>query len=121
MDTNIFKQRLEDELKTVESELKTVGAQNPKNPADWEGKEVEMDVSIKDELPDKLEEYTTNRSITDTLEVRFNEIRGALERISAGEYGTCEVGGEPIEEDRLDADPAARTCKKHVDTKLPPL
>ena len=34
--------------------------------------------------------------------------------IAAGTYGTCEVSGEQIEEDRLEADPAARTCKAHM-------
>ena len=38
----------------------------------------------------------------------------ALERIEKGTYGICEVGNEEIEEDRLNANPAARTCKAHL-------
>ena len=39
----------------------------------------------------------------------------ALEKIEKGEYGTCEVCAAEIEEDRLEANPSARTCKAHVD------
>ncbi len=116
MNTDHFKSKLEAELKLVEGELKTVGAQNPKNPADWEGKEVEMDVTNNedDELGDKMEEYGENRAINDTLEIRYNNIKRALDKIAKGTYGVCEVGGEKIEEDRLEANPAARTCKDHM-------
>ena len=38
----------------------------------------------------------------------------ALEKIEKGTYGICETGGEKIEEDRLEANPSARTCKAHM-------
>lgn len=116
MDTDHYKQKLEGELKTVEGELKSVGAQNPQNPADWEAKETEIDVTAMqgDELGDKMEEYAQNRAINDQLEIRYNDIKRALDKIATGSYGVCEIGGEPIEEDRLHADPAARTCKAHL-------
>ena len=120
-----FKKKLEEELKTVEAELKTVAVQNPKNPADWASKEREMDVMTPmadpNESADKIEEYNAHRAITGELEVRYNDIKAALQKIAdglpagrQGKYGLCEVSGEPIEEDRLMANPAARTCKKHM-------
>lgn len=117
MDTAHYKEKLETELKLVQGELKTVGVQNPHNPADWEGKEVDMDVTNNedDELGDKMEEYGENRAINDTLEVRYNNIERALGKIAGGTYGVCEIGGEKIEEDRLEANPAARTCKDHME------
>ncbi|MEK7091498.1 MAG: TraR/DksA C4-type zinc finger protein [Patescibacteria group bacterium] len=39
----------------------------------------------------------------------------ALAKIDAGNYGLCEISQEPIELDRLEANPSARTCKKHLD------
>ncbi|MBC7836360.1 TraR/DksA C4-type zinc finger protein [Acetobacteraceae bacterium] len=118
MNTEHFKEKLEAEFKSVETELKSVGTQNPENPADWEAKETKMDTATPmadaNEAADKLEEYTQNRAINDTLEVRYNEIKTALDKISNGQYGVCEIGGEPIEEARLEADPAARTCKAHM-------
>jgi RNA polymerase-binding protein DksA len=38
------------------------------------------------------------------------ELDGALDRISAGTYGTCEVCGGAIPIERLEARPTARTC-----------
>ena len=113
-----FKKKLEGELKTVEGELKGVAAQNPKNPSDWASKEVEMEtmspVADPNEAADKIEEYNAHRAITGELEVRYNDLKVALQKIADGKYGLCEVSGEPIEEDRLEANPAARTCKKHM-------
>ncbi|HVV38804.1 MAG TPA: TraR/DksA C4-type zinc finger protein [Candidatus Paceibacterota bacterium] len=118
MNTAHFKGMLEAELKTVEAELKTVGVQNPHNPADWEAKEVDMDTmpspADENEAADKMEEYGENRAINDTLEIRYNNIKRALGKITDGTYGICEIGGETIEEDRLEANPAARTCKDHM-------
>ena len=49
------------------------------------------------------------------------DIKRALKKIKDDEYGKCELCGEDIEEDRLEANPAARTCKKHMgeEAKLP--
>jgi RNA polymerase-binding transcription factor DksA len=116
MNTEHYRAKLEEELQRVEAELQSVGAQNAQG--DWEGKETELDVmsAVADpnEAADKQEEYVQNRSINDTLEIRYKELKAALERIAAGTYGKCEVSGEPIEEDRLEANPAARTCKAHM-------
>ena len=32
-----------------------------------------------------------------------------------GTYGSCEISGEAIEVERLEANPAARTCKAHIE------
>jgi RNA polymerase-binding transcription factor DksA len=112
-----FKNRLEKELVQVENELGTVGVRNPENPNDWEAKETSLDVmsapADPNEAADKMEEYTSNRAINDTLEVRYNNIKRAIEKIDDGTYGTCEICHQHIEEDRLDANPAARTCTAH--------
>lgn len=38
------------------------------------------------------------------------EVDAALRRLEEGGYGTCEVCGEPIAPERLEARPVARTC-----------
>jgi RNA polymerase-binding transcription factor DksA len=38
------------------------------------------------------------------------EVDAALERLSSGSYGVCEVCGRPIAPARLEARPVARTC-----------
>lgn len=119
MHTEHFKQKLEAELAVVEKELRSIAVQNPHNPKDWEATEREMDVmsaaADSNEAADKQEEYAENRAITDELEVHYNAVKNALKKIEGGTYGACEVSGEPIEEDRLEANPAARTCKAHME------
>lgn len=118
MQWNAYKTQLEAELAAVEKELRSVATQNPKNPQDWEATETKMDVmsAVADpnEAADKQEEYVENRAITDQLEIRYNLIRRALSKMAEGTYGVCEISGEPIEPERLAANPAARTCKKHM-------
>lgn len=116
MDTQKFKAKIEEELSRVEAELQSVGVQDASG--DWEGKETTLEtmspVQDPNEAADKQEEYVTNRAVNDTLEVRYKELKDALARIEAGTYGICEVSGEPIEEERLEANPAARTCTAHM-------
>ena len=111
-----YRLQIETELKKVEAELKTVGRKNPDNPADWEPVPEKMSISPADdnEVADSIEAYEENTGILKQLEIRFNELRVALERIDKGTYGICEIGKEIIETGRLDANPAATTCIKHV-------
>ena len=43
-------------------------------------------------------------------EGHLEEIDAALKRLDAGSYGTCEICGNPIGAERLEARPAARVC-----------
>ena len=61
------------------------------------------------------EEFSQRSATLGELEIRWNNIKDALKRIEEGTYGICEVEGEPIELDRLEANPAAKTCKKHLE------
>lgn len=117
IDTNYFKQKLETELTQVESELSKYGRRNPDNQEDWEGKPADFDTDTADEseAADKIEEYEENTAIVKELEVRYNDIKSALDKIAGGNYGMCEECGAPIEADRLEANQAARTCKQHME------
>lgn len=114
-DTKKYEEKLKKELKLVESELKEVGRKNPSNPKDWEATETEIDSDHADvnDVADNIESYGENQAILSKLEVQYNEIKDALERIKRGTYGKCEVGGEDIPEERLEANPSARNCIKH--------
>ena len=48
-------------------------------------------------------------SILEQLENELAELQAALERVDAGTYGIDEETGEPIDPERLDAFPTART------------
>jgi RNA polymerase-binding transcription factor DksA len=110
-----FKNKLDAELKLVESELKELGWKNPST-GEWEatGGDIDASATENDELADKQEEYEERREEIEPLEARWNEIKLALDKIDEGTFGTCENCGEPIEPDRLEANPAARTCKTHM-------
>ena len=43
----------------------------------------------------------------------LTQVRDALKRIADGTFGTCVVGGEPIEPARLEAVPWTPYCMKH--------
>jgi DnaK suppressor protein len=115
-DTEYFKNRLEKEKALVEEEIKTVGSSDPNNPKDFSATSNDMDIDRADEneLADKMEELEDNKGILDSLEKQLKDINDALDKIGKGTYGVCEISGEPIERERLEANPAARTCMKHV-------
>lgn len=49
-------------------------------------------------------------SILENVEAELADIEHALGRLNDGTYGTCEVCGRQIDDDRLEAMPAARLC-----------
>lgn len=115
MDINLYKKKLEEELATLEKELSSLGTKKTDGMVDWEAKPADLtpDPADETELADSIEEFETNTAILKELEIRYNEVKDALARIEKGTYGVCEVGGEKIEEERLLANPAAKTCLKH--------
>jgi sigma-B regulation protein RsbU (phosphoserine phosphatase) len=50
----------------------------------------------------------------DNLMRLVQEVDSTLERMNKGTYGLCEICNEPIEEERLIADPLIRTCLDHL-------
>lgn len=114
-DTSTYKARLEDEKVRLVTELESIGRRNPSNPSDWEAipQETGLEADPNDRA-DQMEGFEENTAILKDLEIRYNNVLAALTRIEEGTYGICEVSGEEIETERLDADPAAPTCKAHI-------
>ena len=50
LDLKHFKQKLEEELAKLESELKTVGRINPSNPNDWQATPTDMEADAADRV-----------------------------------------------------------------------
>lgn len=115
INTQDLKKKLEDEKVLLESELRSIGRVNPDNPKDWEAKPVDLDLLPSDEndMADGIEELENNTAVLKELEIRYNQVKEALSRIETDTYGKCEISGEAIEEERLEANPAARTCIAH--------
>jgi len=115
IDATTFKTRLAEEKEKLEGELLTIGRRNPSNPNDWEALPPEGDREADpNAAADLIEGYEDNTAILKDLEIRYNDVLAALSRIEEGTYGMCEIGNEEIQEARLNADPAARTCTVHM-------
>lgn len=111
IDIKHFEKKLLSEKNKVEKELATVGRKNPQNREDWEAVQPDLNVPLADrnEVADTLEAYEENKEIVEGLESQLNDINDALEKIKNDTYGICEISGEPIEKERLEANPSART------------
>jgi RNA polymerase-binding transcription factor DksA len=117
INTDYYKSKLEAEMKELVSELQRIGRINPDNPNDWEAVGADLGQphsADSNEEADDVEEYGEHVAIIDQLEIRFNKIREALERIEQGTYGICKVCEKNIEKERLEANPAATTCKADI-------
>jgi phosphoserine phosphatase RsbU/P len=63
---------------------------------------------------ERLEAATMAAPIHEDLSNLLQEVDAALERLSAGTFGLCEVCHDPIEPERLVADPVVRFCLDHL-------
>jgi RNA polymerase-binding transcription factor DksA len=106
---------LEAEKDSVEEELGSHGRRQSET-GDWQGSSVGFEGEAADPLDvgDQIEELATNTALVEELEGRHKDIEDALEKMDNGTYGTCEECGEEIPLDRLEANPAARTCVSHA-------
>ncbi len=116
MDTTHFRHALEAEQKKLEGELDALGVRDAGDAPRWEFRAPALDVQYADdnEAADQAEEANIDAIVFDELVARYRAVYRALERVSAGTYGMCGVCAAPIEGERLEANPAARTCREHL-------
>jgi RNA polymerase-binding transcription factor DksA len=116
-DTAQYQKLLEEEQKTLEAELSDIGTKNPEN-GEWEVTPPAPETgetSDENDVADRFEGFEERSATLMTLQKRLADVRDALGKIESGTFGVCEISGEPIEDDRLTANPAARTCKAHME------
>lgn len=102
MDLNQQRQSLEEELNTLQARAHRIDDHQHERdrevPKDW----------------DELAQYRQGDEVVNALDgatrTQIALVRGALERIEAGTYGTCLRCGESIGERRLVALPATPIC-----------
>ena len=117
MDIVQIRSKLQQALAQVELELTDIGVlHNTKHPMADTGAPGGFSNESADEslLADLDEEQVTNKLLAEKLEARMEEIQNALTALDDGSYGTCQKCGKSIEEERLEANPAALTCKYFV-------
>jgi RNA polymerase-binding transcription factor DksA len=105
-----LKSRLEEEQTQLLSELCIIATQHPQT-GDWVAVPANSDGTHADSNTnaDAVEEWNERRAVLAQLEIRYKNLTRALEKMKDASYGICEMSGDPIEEERLQANPAART------------
>jgi DnaK suppressor protein len=109
-------QKLEEQLATITTALSAIGTHDSEND-NWEAipntEELAIDAD-ENTNADSVEDWNERRATLVTLEREYRDIKRALHKIATGTYGVCEIGGEPIEAERLAYRPDARTCTAHM-------
>ena len=116
LDKKKIKEKLEKERDILLEELRDIGKLNPET-EEWEATPEELGAPESDEndKADRFEDFEARSSMLRTLEPRLNSILRALKNLNKESFGKCEVCKKDIEISRLEANPAARTCKKHLE------
>ena len=114
MDTELVRQRLAEERERLDGVRSTFDAEGltEQSESDSVGELSSYDQHQAD-LGTETFEREKDLSILEQVEAELEDVEHALRRLDEGTYGTCEVDGEPIPEDRLEAMPAARFCLEH--------
>lgn len=109
-----FKKLLEKEKNQLLSQLKRFAWRSNKTD-DWQPKPNEINIQTSEygEVSDAIDEMAKRIEIEKSLEGSLHDVNSALNKIEKGTYGVCEKKGEPISEERLKANPTARTCSDH--------
>jgi DnaK suppressor protein len=111
---NTNKIKLEEEKKLLESELGELGKVDKFG--DWEAvpesENTNQEVQDEGDMAERAEDYEERSMKLNILEARLGDINKALGKIENESYGFCEICEKPIEDERLEVNPAAKTCKE---------
>ena len=114
MDTDLARQRLADErarLDGVKSTFDDEGLSD-QSESDSLGELSSYDQHQAD-VGTETFEREKDLSILEQVEAELADVEHALRRLDDGTYGTCEVCGKAIPDERLEAMPATRLCLEH--------
>ena len=112
-----LKEKLEKERDILLEEMRDMGKLNPET-GEWEAIPEVTDHRETDQndMADRFEDFEARSSRMKVLEPRLTNILRAIKGINRESFGKCEVCKKDIEAARLQANPAARTCKKHLES-----
>ena len=115
LDKKKIKEKLEKERDILLEQMRDMGKLNPET-GEWEAVPEEMNYQESDQndMADRFEDFEERSSMIRDLGQRLNNILIALKKIGRESFGKCEICGKEIEGTRMEANPAARTCKKHI-------
>lgn len=111
-----LKEKLNDEKKSLENELKKFAKKDKKPKGDWDTSfplfNGETGGAALEMAADEIEEYSNLLPIEHSIEIHLQNIDLVLRKIKKGKYGICEKCKKEIEIKRLKIYPEARTCLK---------
>lgn len=110
-----IKEKLEKERDELVGQMGDMGKMNPKT-GEWEAMPEAQDFPEADsnDQADRFEEFESRSSMMKDLGRRLTNILAALKNFNKASFGKCEVCKKDIELARMEANPAAKTCKKHI-------
>jgi RNA polymerase-binding transcription factor DksA len=116
LDKKKIKEKLEKERDSLLDQMKGMGKLNLETD-EWETTPEELDFPESDEndKADRFEDFEARSSVMRTLEPRLKTILKALKGLNRDSFGKCVVCKKDIEMARLEVNPAAQTCKKHLE------
>jgi RNA polymerase-binding transcription factor DksA len=119
LDKKKIKEKLEKERDELIEQMKDMGKLNTET-GEWEAIPEEMDFpeSDQNDMADRFEEFESRSSMIKVLEPRLKNILQAIKGINRDSFGKCEICKKDIEVSRMEANPAARTCKKHLESEV---
>jgi RNA polymerase-binding transcription factor DksA len=117
LDKKKIKEKLEKERDVLLEQMKDMGKLNTET-GEWEAtpEELEFPEADENDKADRFEDFESRSSVMRTLEPRLQNILKALKGLGRESFGKCEVCKKDIEMARLEANPAAQTCKKHLES-----
>ncbi|WP_059037726.1 yteA family sporulation protein, partial [Bacillus mycoides] len=114
---NQFKSILEKQQQEVEQTIQTHEDENRASERDSVGELSSYDNHPGD-MATELYEREKDFGLIEFWHKQLEDTKYALQKIEAGTYGICEVSGEEIPFERLEAMPTATTCIQHTTNKL---
>lgn len=115
LDKKKIKDKLEKERDVLVDQMKDIGTLNT-DTGEWEAipEAVERTEADQNDMADRFEDFEERSSMIRVLGGRLQNILKSLKGIGRESFGKCEVCKKDIEAARMEANPAARTCKKHL-------
>ena len=116
LDKKKIKEKLEAERDILLGQLRDIGKLNGET-NEWEAvpEERSSKESDQNDMADRFEDFEARSSMIKALESRLNNIVSSLNGINKESFGKCVVCKKDIEGTRMEANPAAKTCKKHLE------
>ena len=114
MDVSQTRQMLEKERGRLQTIVSGISEEHDLEENGGSGPTTVSELSSADQHQADLASETFERekdfAVLETMQKELLEVEAAFGRLEDGSYGSCEVCGKPIGEDRLKAKPTARLC-----------